>query len=280
MGDQIYRDFTLDGGVMTPTARYTHAGAADGALAAIDGGPGYTLSQRRFFQADMLGTTRLVTDAAGSISQALAFTAFGEPLGTPPTGSPRYGYAGAWGYQADRLATPTWTGPAALHVGARYYDPALGRFLGRDPMGIFGGLSTYVYCHANGGAGIDPSGEMSLVGQITTSAVIGGLASGLTNGVQSGSWDWKDAGVGALGGAVGGPLGLVNPALGGAVGSGITSYLSGHRGWKFVGVTLGGAILGYLGHWVGFVEGEWAGAFWRSMPIWETNVLGSDALCE
>ena len=58
VGNQIYRDFTLDGGVMTPTARYTHAGAADGALLAIDGGPGYTLSQRRFFHGDMLGTTR------------------------------------------------------------------------------------------------------------------------------------------------------------------------------------------------------------------------------
>ncbi|MGD8451363.1 MAG: RHS repeat-associated core domain-containing protein [Phycisphaerae bacterium] len=161
VGDQVHADFEMDLSGQTPvadvTARYVHAGGADGALVAMDGGPGYTLNDRRFFHQDLLGTARLLTGANGAVTQSLAFSAFGGVVGTAPAGSPRYGYAGAWGYQDDGLGTPGWTGPAALHVGARYYDPAIGRFLGRDPIGIFGGIDVYALDVAPT-VGVDPSG--------------------------------------------------------------------------------------------------------------------------
>ncbi len=128
LGDQIYRDLLIDDSdpnhpVVTPTARYDFAYG----LIGIDDAPG-----RRFVHADMLGTTRLLTsDAAASdaLAAALAFTAFGEPLGVwsgDGAALPRYGCAGAWGYQSDSLADPGVFYAPLLHVGARWYDPAPG----------------------------------------------------------------------------------------------------------------------------------------------------------
>ncbi|MDW8321237.1 MAG: RHS repeat-associated core domain-containing protein, partial [Armatimonadota bacterium] len=47
-----------------------------------------------------------------------------------------FGNSGAWGYRDDGDA-------GLLHVGARYYDPQVGRFLSRDAV-----LSEhpYLYC--------------------------------------------------------------------------------------------------------------------------------------
>jgi RHS repeat-associated protein len=102
----------------------------------------------------MLGTTRFMTDSGGDAIEAAVHTAFGEPV----TGTNhRYGYAGAWGYQAHRIDEVENLDPPPeppldpdevmpfLHVGHRYYDPATGRFLQRDPIGIAGGLNVYIY---------------------------------------------------------------------------------------------------------------------------------------
>jgi len=45
-----------------------------------------------------------------------------------------------------------------LHVGWRWYDPALGRFVQRDPVGLAGGLNVYVYLRANPVCVVDPLG--------------------------------------------------------------------------------------------------------------------------
>ena len=66
----------------------------------------------------------------------------------PHQNAQRYGYAGAWGYQTATSETPGdayATDFKFMHVGARYYDPATGRFLQRDPIGIQGGLNVYGY---------------------------------------------------------------------------------------------------------------------------------------
>jgi len=101
----------------------------------------------------------------------------------------RYGYAGAWGYGAGAWdgdpACQAWEGgqpapggdtwgdcasplgtpccdPIAelgwLHVGERYYDPAAGRFVQRDPIGIAGGANAYFYANNAPVLLIDPDG--------------------------------------------------------------------------------------------------------------------------
>ena len=85
----------------------------------------------------------------GTATDASAYTAFGELRdGT----NHRYGYAGTSGYQAhDEFSL--------VHVGARYYDPSIGRFVQRDPIGIRGGFNVYAYVSSLPTTLVDPSGE-------------------------------------------------------------------------------------------------------------------------
>jgi hypothetical protein len=46
-----------------------------------------------------------------------------------------------------------------LHVGARYYDPTIGRFLQRDPIGISGGLNVYAYANNCPNRTVDVTGH-------------------------------------------------------------------------------------------------------------------------
>ncbi len=120
-----------------------------------------------FYHTDHLGTTRLMTNELGQIVQYQAFTAFGEPIDSltqPAQPLSRYGYAGAWGYQGlpqEQAATDNFP---YLHVGARYYDPEIGRFLQRDPIGIDGGLNTYAYVMSTPTQFVDPSGLVHIGG--------------------------------------------------------------------------------------------------------------------
>ena len=50
-----------------------------------------------------------------------------------------YGYKGQWGYYTDAES-------GILLLTHRYLDPATGRFLTRDPIGIEGGVNLYAYC--------------------------------------------------------------------------------------------------------------------------------------
>jgi RHS repeat-associated protein len=121
-----------------------------------------------YFHTNHLGTTRFMSEPDGDPVDAAVYTAFGERVSGP---NHRYGYAGAYGYQAHDFPESPDDPIPYLHVGARYYDPASGRFLERDPIGIDGGLNVYEYAFSCPSLHVDPDGEFAVTGII----IIGGL---------------------------------------------------------------------------------------------------------
>jgi len=138
-GDEAYRDFSFSGGQPVNGAAYM-----PGAWRSVSGIAAYLHN-------DLLGTLRQTTSATGVPGSSRVFTAFGERRAGPID---RFGYVGAWGYQRH-------TEFPFLHVGARYYDPASGRFLQRDPAGLFGARNVYSYVANRPTALVDPDGLQS-----------------------------------------------------------------------------------------------------------------------
>ncbi len=123
-------------------------------------------SATQYLHGDLIRSTVMTTDDSGSSVASVAYTAFGEVIGSAP--DTRYQYAGGWGYETAGfgddpgllvLNGAEGTAPITLqHVGFRWYDPAIGRFIQRDPIGIWGGINLYGYCAADPLARIDPAG--------------------------------------------------------------------------------------------------------------------------
>jgi RHS repeat-associated protein len=163
LGDRIYGDFTADPYEQDPQQMVTVQRTYLSPWAHMEAG-GF---EPVYYHADHLGTTRLLSQQGQGAYNVLShvYTAFGEadsvPASPPGDAATRYGYVGAHGYETGLL---TFTGgedtfPITLqHVGERWYDPALGRFLQRDPIGIYGGLNVYSYEGASPVNGADPLG--------------------------------------------------------------------------------------------------------------------------
>jgi len=126
-----------------------------------------------YYHGDLIGSTMLLTDGVGQTVNTAAYTAFGEyiaPSGTIggdlPSDFSRYGYAGAHGYESGLMTLQganTNLPPITLqHLGERWYQPGLGRFIQRDPIGILGGMNVYGYCTNGPTIAIDPSGLTSM----------------------------------------------------------------------------------------------------------------------
>ncbi|MDE2127610.1 MAG: hypothetical protein KGJ62_13565 [Armatimonadetes bacterium] len=97
---------------------------------------------------DGLGSARAETNSSGTATATQDFDAFGNTIASSGSTSSPYNFAGDWAYQSN--------GDAGLqHVGARYYDPQVGRFASRDSM-----LDQipYAYCWGEPNDWADPSG--------------------------------------------------------------------------------------------------------------------------
>ena len=153
-GDEVLGDFTVTGSPPTVTNVQSFEPGV-GKFSWSGGAPDPT--SRQYYHTDMIGTTRFMSNSAGSQVDPAVYTAFGERVCSLPGGNcqgvpnHRYGYAGPHGYQAhDEFPF--------LHVGARGYARATGRFLQRDPMGIGGGFNVYEYVGSDPTGNVDPAG--------------------------------------------------------------------------------------------------------------------------
>jgi RHS repeat-associated protein len=106
------------------------------------------------FHQDRLGSTRLLTNAKGSVAERYDYDLFGKPL-TPPARDERL-----WkGQRSD-------SDSGLIYMNARYYDPELGRFASADtiipdpyrPQSI----DRYAYAENDWANYTDPSGHMKM----------------------------------------------------------------------------------------------------------------------
>ena len=96
------------------------------------------------------GSERTVTNSSQTVTGSVNYEAFGQVAGSSGSSTSPYMYAGDWGYRNDGDA-------GLMHVGARYYDAQVGRFITRDTV-----LSEhpYLYCEHEPVGFVDPSGHL------------------------------------------------------------------------------------------------------------------------
>ena len=87
--------------------------------------PGTPLPAVRHYHFDRVGTTLALTDNGGNLTDAYAWTLYGELLARTGTSAQPFTYVGRFGVRQDG---------ALFHMRARWYDPVSARFLTPDPV--------------------------------------------------------------------------------------------------------------------------------------------------
>ncbi len=135
-----------------------------------------------WYQYDAQGNVAQRLDATGNVLSSDLYDAYGNLLaGGDPTDP--LGYNAQAGYYTDHE-----TGLTLCTF--RYYDPSMGRWLNRDPIGYAGGSNLYGYC------GNSPVSYMDPLGLNPASDWYMGGMSGFSNGVDhflfhgKGVWLW------------------------------------------------------------------------------------------
>jgi RHS repeat-associated protein len=96
-----------------------------------------TGSNKSYFLSDHLGSVNGLTDATGNLTASNSYDSFGNPTNTSfPT---RYQYTGR---EFDSFI-------GLQYNRARWYDPAIGRFISEDPIGLAGGINSFAYVQNN-----------------------------------------------------------------------------------------------------------------------------------
>jgi RHS repeat-associated protein len=120
---------------------------------------------RRYYHFDGLGSTTALTNESGAATPTLLYDAWGNQRAATGSDQGRYRFTGA------ELDTAT----GLYHMGARFYDPTIGRWLSEDPVQDKhfepGTLNFYAYVHGNPLLYVDPDGKAAIV-----PAIFAGLA--------------------------------------------------------------------------------------------------------
>jgi RHS repeat-associated protein len=104
---------------------------------------------RTIYHADGLGSTRAMSGSSQVVTESGVYDAYGNAVATYGA-APNFGYVGQYRYYTDSTG---------LHyLKARYYNPAVGRFLSRDPIGHAGGENLYAYVSNSPTTAVDPAG--------------------------------------------------------------------------------------------------------------------------
>jgi RHS repeat-associated protein len=190
------------------------------------------------------------------VTYAARYAPFGSLLwqqGTAP---------GPWGF-AGEMQDPT----GLLYLRARWYDPALGRFLTRDPFPGLAVLPTtqhpYVYVGNNPVNLVDPSGEF-IVPLLVAAAIGGGFAAYSYFQAQPCATFPSALSDPAFQRAVG--IGLLSGAVGGLIGFGVGVVGVGAFGGGLAGAVISGAV-------------AWPAAWERPCGKWPPTAISATPNC-
>ena len=124
-----------------------------------------------FFHNDVLGSPAVATDASGAVVWKESYLPYGHRLQAPAAGANNK----LW-YAGKQLDANT----GLSYMGARYYSPVVGRFMGMDPKGIVPedphSFNRYAYANNNPYKYADPDGRAALLAYkllVTTAAAAG-----------------------------------------------------------------------------------------------------------
>lgn len=141
-GDTVITSFQYDGNNIIadyagPDYKLTHLYATAGLDRQISmtvvNGPN---QGNYYYVHDGLGSVRTLTDSTGLVQNRYDYTAFGEPIPDGPENIPqRYGYTGRENNAIN----------GNMNYRNRNYNPAIGRFDRRDPIGYIAGSNLYSY---------------------------------------------------------------------------------------------------------------------------------------
>ncbi|TWT87779.1 RHS repeat-associated core domain-containing protein [Stieleria varia] len=157
-GQQTIADYTSGTAASSPTYTYLYASYIDEPVMRTGG------SGNRYFHRNQQYSITALTDTSGTIQERYAYSAYGmlsifDGSGTVRTSTAegnRYTYTGR---EYDEVMD-------VYHYRARMYDPVVGRFCSRDPIGFLDGMS--VYCNYFGLTMQDPYGFFALEPAIVT----------------------------------------------------------------------------------------------------------------
>jgi len=136
--------------VIKETGLKTYVREPDGSLIAM-----FVESYPYYYHFDALGSTRMLTDESGHITDSYTYDAWGNLLTHDPNSiSQPYQYVGQLGYYTHWQDSNL----PLLHLGVRFYDPGTGRFGQRDGLRA-GKWNFYSYAEDRPQTLIDPSGE-------------------------------------------------------------------------------------------------------------------------
>lgn len=121
---------------------------------------------------DGLGSTRLLSDGSGLVSDRYAYTAYGELDASGSSGATDNVYR----YTGEQFDAEL----GQYYLRARYMDPARGRFMGMDSFRGYQSdpisQNKYLYANTNPALNIDPTGLTSLSQISVSQSIVGTLA--------------------------------------------------------------------------------------------------------
>jgi RHS repeat-associated protein len=254
--------------------------------AELGAGGGLPTTGDLYFNTDSLGSSVLVTNAAGNESSIVAYLPYGG-LDQGNSSGPndfRPKFTGAEFDQAVGLN----------YMGARYQHPVLGRFLQPDPANQF--ASPYTYVGNDPLTLTDPNGEFVQLLILAAVAVIGAYsgAAAVNHEMDPSHWDWRKgntyaglfagAAIGAAGGAVGAAAfevgveaGIAGAITVGAGEGAAYSALGGGSARDMAVSSLMGGAFGGLTAGVGVGVDSLAGSASRMMARGENTLLENSA---